>query len=562
MGEHASAITAQLFGSLRITVGDRTLAARDLGPLKQQHLLAVLLIDRGRLVTKERLADLVWGERRPRNVSATIETYVSLIRRSLTEAGGAGRRVILTGPGGYRLDADAVRCDLDVFDALLRRAAAAAAPTDRRRALEEAIALSDREVLADAAYAEWAAGPREHYRARRLQALVDLAECCLADGDHRGAVEAATRVLEVEKTHERACRALMLGHDGLGQRSEALHAFASLRSALDETLGVRPAGPTVAVHTDILRRDEAPAASVSPGAGMPSVRYADNGGVRIAYQVVGDGPVDLVFLPSFVTNLAATWDDPTYGGFLSELATMSRLILWDKRGTGLSDPAVDFPTTRQRSDDLAAVLRAAGSERSVIFGVCAGAALAVQFAVDHPERTAGLVLFGGFARMLATEGYPWGWPAEQYEWFLSSLEEAWLGPGDGISRRNPSLLMNPRYRAWFARYVRVAASPYMARRLAEMNAEIDVRDQLEHVRAPALVIVRRDYAWLSAANSEYLARHIAGAELLSLPGVDHDPWVGDTAPVLDAVRGFLAERAAQAGLVSGDRRAPAFAVNT
>jgi DNA-binding SARP family transcriptional activator/pimeloyl-ACP methyl ester carboxylesterase len=560
MGDHAPAITARLFGPLRITVGHRTLTARDLGPLKQQHLLAVLLLDRGRLVTKERIADLLWGEHLPRNVSATIETYVSLIRRGLTAAGGAGRRVIRTEPGGYRLDAEAVRADLDEFDALLRRAAATPHPTARRLDLEQAIGLADRDVLADEPYAEWAAGPREHYRARRLQALVDLAECCLVEGDHRGAVEAATRVLAAEPTHERACRALMQGHDALGQRSEALHAFASLRSALDETLGVRPSEPTVAVHTEILRRDERPHTPV--GATVHPVRYADNGGVRIAYQVVGDGPVDLVFVPSFVTNLAATWDDPTYGGFLSELASMSRLILWDKRGTGLSDPAVDFPTTRQRSDDLAAVLRAAGSERAVIFGVCAGAALAVQFAVDHASRTAGLVLFGGFARMLATEGYPWGWPADQYEWFLSSLEEAWLGPGDGISRRNPSLLTNPRYRAWFARYVRVAASPYMARRLAEMNAEIDVRDQLEHVRTPTLVIVRRDDAWLSAGNSEYLARHIPSADLLTLPGVDHDPWVGDTAPVLDAVRGYLAERAAQSGLVPRDRRAPALAVNT
>ena len=428
LGGMRQVITAQLFGPLRVCLGDRTLAARDLGGVKQQHLLALLLLERGRLVTKERLADQVWGEHPPRNATATVETYISLVRRRLTEAGADGRRLIRTEPGGYRLDADAVRTDLDEFDAQLRRAASGGSPT-QRIALAEAVRLSELDVLADEPRALWAAGPREHYRARRLQALVDLAECALAESDHRTAVEAATRVLAVDPIRERACRALMQGHEGLGQRGEALRAFADLRAALDETLGVRPPPPRPSPCTPpscVAPRTADPAEVDGQGPPMP-VRYADNNGVRIAYQVVGDGPVDVVFIPSFVTNLAATWDDPTYGGFLRELASMARLILWDKRGTGLSDPAVDFPTTRERSDDLAAVLAAAGSERAVVFGVCAGAALAVQFAVDHAEQTAGLVLFGGYARMLSRRGLPMGLAAR-------AVRVVHQRPGGGLAR--------------------------------------------------------------------------------------------------------------------------------
>jgi pimeloyl-ACP methyl ester carboxylesterase len=130
--------------------------------------------------------------------------------------------------------------------------------------------------------------------------------------------------------------------------------------------------------------------------------------VRIAYQVVGDGPVDLTFSPSHVTNLAATWDDSTYAAFLRRLASMGRLILFDKRGTGLSDPALDFPSPRERSEDLANVLDAVGSPGAVLFGVCGGGALCAHLAADHPERAAGLILFNSAARTLRSDDYPWG----------------------------------------------------------------------------------------------------------------------------------------------------------
>jgi pimeloyl-ACP methyl ester carboxylesterase len=186
------------------------------------------------------------------------------------------------------------------------------------------------------------------------------------------------------------------------------------------------------------------------------------------------------------------------------------------------------------------VLDAAGSERAVLFGVCGGGALCAHFAADHPDRTAGVILHNSFARLLRSDDYPWGQSPEWHERFMAAFEQAWLGNGDGHVRRNPGLAGNPRYRDWFARYVRLAASPWMARRLAELNAEIDVRGLLGAIRAPCLVICRTEDVWLAPENSRYLAAHIPGAELLELPGVDHDPWVGDAEPVLAAVQAFAA----------------------
>jgi pimeloyl-ACP methyl ester carboxylesterase len=159
------------------------------------------------------------------------------------------------------------------------------------------------------------------------------------------------------------------------------------------------------------------------------------------------------------------------------------------------------------------------------------------------------------ARMLRADDYPWGWSAEAYDRFLAAFEQAWMSNGSGLARRNPGLLDNPRYRDWFARYVRLAASPWMSRRLAEMNAEIDVRGLLGAIRVPCLVSCTTEDVWLSPDNSRYLAEHIPGAQLVEFPGVNHDPWVGDADPVLDAVAAFITSLRVRSADVAGTARA-------
>jgi pimeloyl-ACP methyl ester carboxylesterase/DNA-binding SARP family transcriptional activator len=552
-------VEVRMLGPLALRAEGLVLGPRDFGAVKPKQLLELLLLERGRLVPKERMGEALWGERLPRRGAATIESYVSVLRRRLDARPGLGRRLIVTEPGGYRLATEALDVDLDAFEALLRRAAASGG-AERRAALDAAVALGEADLLDDEPYAAWVLPLRAHYRERQVQALVELAECCEALGDQAAALAAAERALRREPTRERACRAALRAHRASGDRDGALRAYERCRQALAAELGVGPTAETAALHAAILDDEAPPAPAAAPGGRTPPVpvlpggptppgrpiAYARHGAVRIAYQVVGTGPPDLVFSPSNVSNLAATWDDPTYAAFLRALAGMGRLILFDKRGTGLSDPALDFPTTRERSEDLVRVLDAAGSERAVLFGVCGGGALCAQLAADHPERVAGLILHNAMARMLAAADYPWGWPPERYARLLDGFEQAWLGNGDGLVRRNPGLADNPRYRDWFARYVRLGASPWMARRLSELNATLDVRDALARIRAPTLVICRRDDVWLSPENSRYLAERIPRAQLLELPGVDHDPWVGDAAEVLSAVRDFLAGAARRA----------------
>ena len=544
-------MTVHMFGPLQLEVAGRSLGARDLGGVKPKQLLEVLLLDCGRTVPKDRIADRLWGEQLPQRTDATIESYVSVLRRALDVEPGLGRRLILTEHGGYRIAADAVSRDVDRFEAAIRRAAGAD-HKQRRAALEQAVELADEELLADEPYADWAEPLRQHCLALLLQALVDLAECCLALGDPRGAVAVSERALALQPTTERAVRVHMTAHWALGAPDAAIRAYERCRAALDEELGVEPTDAT----TELLRKitlgsnrrpdvdadGEASAPTLGPVRSALPIGYADSGGVRIAYQVVGDGPVDLVFNPSFITNLGATWDDPTYSAFLRRMAAMSRLILFDKRGTGLSDPALDFPTQRQRSEDLLSVLDAVDSRCAVLFGVCGGGALCVQFGADHPDRTSGLILHNSAARTLCNDKYPWGLRADLYEQFLASFEEIWLDETDRVALRNPGLAGNPRYRDWFARYVRLAASPFMARRLAEMNASIDVTALLPAIRCPSLIITRTDDAWMSPENSRYLARNIPHAQLVELAGRDHDPWVGDTDEVLAAVESFITQR--------------------
>ena len=190
--------------------------------------------------------------------------------------------------------------------------------------------------------------------------------------------------------------------------------------------------------------------------------------MSLAYQTLGDGSPDVVFVPGFVSHVEAAWEDPAYAGFMRRLATDRRLIIFNKRGTGLSDSVVEWPSFVERVDDMFAVMDAAGSERAVLFGVSEGAAMCALAAARHRERVAGLVLHTAFARILRAPDYPWGWTPERFESWLDLFEEAWT-TGAGLEVINPSLAGNQRYLRWCGRYLRLGASPGMARRLMRMN---------------------------------------------------------------------------------------------
>lgn len=275
---------------------------------------------------------------------------------------------------------------------------------------------------------------------------------------------------------------------------------------------------------------------------VPRVSYARSGSVNIAYQVVGSGPIDLVFVMGWVSHLEYFWNEPSFAAFLTRLASMSRLILFDKRGTGLSDavPISELPTLEQRMFDVQAVMEAAGSRRAVLMGVSEGGPLCALFAATHPDMTAALVMIGSYARRLWAPDYPWGPTLDERDRFCQTIIEQWGGPV-GIDERAPSRALDPEFRQWWSAYLRMGASPGAAVALTRMNAEVDIRAVLPKVRVPTLVIHRTGDQCLKVEEGRYLAEHIAGATMVELPGNDHLPFVGDQVGMLSAIDQFLAK---------------------
>lgn len=273
---------------------------------------------------------------------------------------------------------------------------------------------------------------------------------------------------------------------------------------------------------------------------LPETMYARSGDVNIAYQVVGDAPLDLVFVMGWVSHLEYFWKEPSFARFLMRLASFARLILFDKRGTGLSDrvPNNELPTLEQRMDDVRAVMDAAGSERAALCGVSEGGPMCSLFAATYPEKTLALVMIGTYAKRIRDEQYPWGPTTEQRQHFFDTIRAEWGGPV-GLEERAPTVANDPQFREWWATYLRMGASPGAALALTQMNAEIDVRPVLPTIRVPTMVIHRTGDQCLTVEEGRYVANQIPGARFVELPGEDHLPFVGDQESILDEVEEFL-----------------------
>ena len=271
---------------------------------------------------------------------------------------------------------------------------------------------------------------------------------------------------------------------------------------------------------------------------VPETHYARSGDVNIAYQVVGSGPRDLVFIMGWVSHLDYFWAEPHFARFLHRLAAFSRLILIDKRGTGLSDRVTELPTLEQRMDDVRAVMEQVGSSYAVLVGVSEGGPMCALFAATYPEKTRALVMIGTYAKRLWDPDYPWGPTRESREVFYRQIQEGWGGP-IGIDERAPSMATDPAFRAWWATYLRMGASPGAALALTKMNAQIDIRDILPSIRVPTLVLHRRHDRCLKVEEGRYVASRIPGALFIELPGDDHLPFVGDQELMLDEIERFI-----------------------
>ena len=271
---------------------------------------------------------------------------------------------------------------------------------------------------------------------------------------------------------------------------------------------------------------------------MPDTHYAKSGSVHIAYQTVGDGPIDIVLIPGLWTHVEHQWEEPGFARFLHRLASFSRLIILDARGAGLSDRAPELPPMEEQMDDVLAVLDAVGSTSAAFIGLSQAGPMAMLFAASHPERTSALILYGTYASASAREGYPWGRSSDWLADFDRRIDELW-GSGTFLAEVAPSRVADAAFGRWWGRYERLSYGPGNALAYFHMNSDVDVRAILPTIRVPTLVLQRREDVYRDPGHAKYLASHIPGAKAVALPGRDHLPYVGDADAVIDEIEEFL-----------------------
>jgi len=376
---------------------------------------------------------------------------------------------------------------------------------------------------------EWAFFRREALRGRAVQALERVVQARSACGDHAAAAAHARRLVALDPLSEVYGRALIRSLMLAGDRTTAGRELEALARRLRDELGVAPEADTLA----LLRQGATTGSETAP-----QTRYVGGDGIHLAFQTHGTGRADILLLPGFVSHVERIWEEPHCRAFLSALAGMGRLILFDRRGIGLSDRLGFNPGVDATARDIETVLGAAGSRRTVLFGASEGGPACIKFAADHPDRVSGLVLFASLAKGSATADYPHALQAEQYGIWLQQLVAEWGGPA-GIETFAPSLAGDPQTRAWWAGLLRAASSPGAIKGLLEALRESDVRHLLARISAPTLVLHRRDDRAVRIGAGRYLASRIPQARFVELDGADHWAFAGNQEAVLASIGSFV-----------------------
>jgi pimeloyl-ACP methyl ester carboxylesterase len=270
----------------------------------------------------------------------------------------------------------------------------------------------------------------------------------------------------------------------------------------------------------------------------PVARYARSGDVHIAYIVEGDGPVDLVWIPPWISQVEYLWAEPSMAAVMDRLTSFARVITFDRRGSGLSDPLQGAPTLEEQMDDVLAVLDAAGSKEAAIAATLEGGPMAAVFAATHPDRASSLIMYSTFARAVWAPDYAFAWSAEERKARMDECVEHW---GEGLVAGSvaASRMRDPRFMEWAGRLERLAASPGTIARIFDLIGEFDVREVLPSIRVPTLIMHRREDTFIKVEHSRYIAEHIPGARYVELEGPDNMFATGDTEAILGEVEEFL-----------------------
>jgi pimeloyl-ACP methyl ester carboxylesterase len=358
-------------------------------------------------------------------------------------------------------------------------------------------------------------------------------------GAYDRALEHAQDLVASDALNEAGQQQLIRLYAATGQTHTALQQFERVRQLLHDELGVEPDAATRALADDIRVRDAGATTPIDPSPATMAVRFTRSGDVHLAYQVHGDGPLDLLLISGFVSHLEQAWEPGGPAAFLHELARHARLILYDRRGVGLSDRTVDPAETSVSSSDAVAILDAVGSRRALVLAVSEGGPIAIRLAVEHPERVAGLALWATLAKGTAAPDYPWALTAAQFSRWLDALVAQWGRPA-AIETFAPDHANDPLLQRWWARMLRLGSSPRCMQAVLRTFALSDVRALLPTVRVPTLVMHRTGDRAVRIDAGRQLATAIPGAQWLELPGTAHWWWLGETAPILDAIKAFAA----------------------
>ncbi|HSK90072.1 MAG TPA: alpha/beta fold hydrolase [Euzebyales bacterium] len=479
-------------------------------PLRSAHtrtLLALLAVRAEQVVTTAMLIDAIWGDDPPRTAAHALHVHASTLRGLLPDGVALiGRR------GGYVLHVGPEWLDSDRFEALAARARArrrrVGAPRGRRGP-----------ALGGAAAGHRGGSGRRAARTR---------PSCR---DRRGRRGHGPRAA-VPRT---SLGQLLVCLYRSGRQAEALERYRQVRRLLAEELGVDPSPSLRAVEAGILRQDAALAAPPAPG-DLPVTHFARAPGGRLAYQVLGAGPPDLLFIPGFGGNVEIRWEEPNLSRLYRRLALDARLVLFDRLGTGLSDRDRGIPALDEQVDDVLAVMDAAGVRRAALLGVLDGGALALLTAAAHPDRVQAVVTFGSFA------AFELGGPATPQ--VLATLRTH-LERGDALEGAAallaPSRAGDPAFTRWLGRYVRMAAGIGGAAAILDRLEQLDIRATLPRVTVPVLALHRKHDGVFSADNARYIAEHVPDGHFAVLPGRDMVIWAGDVNAIAEHIERFLAE---------------------
>jgi DNA-binding SARP family transcriptional activator/pimeloyl-ACP methyl ester carboxylesterase len=493
-------------------------------------MLAVLAVNAGRVVSTDLLVEVLWGETVPRTAAHALHVHASNLRKLLP-----GEVVLDRTPGGYRLRAPDELVDGRHFEILVERARAALSSGDTasaRRNLDDALALWRGSPLADVPGERFAEPEIRRWEETRHLAEEELVEVALTDGRLVEATNAAESMVRDQPFRERRWTQLMVALYRSGRQTDALARYHELVGLLRDEIGVPPGPQVRALAGEIIRHDASLGGAATPA--TPVTRFARGPAGRLAYQVIGDGPGDLVLIPGFGGNVEIRWEEPNLARLYRRLARSARLVLMDRRGTGLSDRDTGVPPVAAQVHDVLAVMDAAGVERAALFGVMDGGAIGLLCAARNPARVSGVVTY-------AT------WPASamfdptstQVLTGTVATLDAGLGLDAVITMMAPSRVDDAVFTAWFGRYVRLAAGSGGTTEALRRFREVDIRADLVDVTVPVLALAREGDRFVPAACAHAIAAGVQDGTAVLLPGDDSVIWAGDVDVVAAQIEEFL-----------------------